>query len=691
MSERLVESRIVALHRLIAALHERVAAEPVQAAEVLPEVLEDLQVALEELHVAEEEQHQQNEALAAARWTAEVERQRYQELFDFAPDGYLVTDPDGIIQEANRAAAGLLGVPPPGLLDKPLAGFIAEEERQAFRASLPQLRQLACRQDWEVRLQPRAGATFPAELTVATIRVPQGVVGLRWLLRDISLRQQAEAALKQAHSTLERRVEERTAELQRLNAQLQVEIVERQRATDKAQRAEQALRNSGEQLRHLATHLQNAQEQERAHIARELHDDLAQALTSLRMDVSWLAGRALTAPVVWRERLTSIAATIDALHQTVRRIGTELRPNVLDTLGLTAAIEWQLQEIQQRTDLTYTLHKPTQELTLDQARATAIFRIFQEAVTNIVRHAAASHIAVRLVQHGNAVLLEVADNGQGIARRQISDRHSLGILGMRERARLWGGYVTINGTPDVGTTVTIWIPRETAPMAGGADVTRVLVADDHATVREGIRRFLADTPDLVVTREACTASEVFDAMAARDFDVLLLDISLPGRDGLDILKELKQRYPTLPVLMFSVYAEEQYAIRALKTGAAGYVTKNSEPEVLITALRKVAQGGRYISASLAERLAVEITATTDQPLHATLANREYQVLLMLGEGKTVKEIADSLALSVKTISTYRTRILRKLYLKTTADLIRYVLSQQLLLQPSSAATPAPDM
>jgi len=267
------------------------------------------------------------------------------------------------------------------------------------------------------------------------------------------------------------------------------------------------------------------------------------------------------------------------------------------------------------------------------------------------------------------------DNGKGISRRQITDRNSLGILGMRERARLWGGYVTINSTLDVGTTVTIWMPRETAPVEVGTGVTRVLVVDDHATVREGIRRFLADTPDLMVAREACTAPEVFEAVAAGDCDVVLLDISLPGRDGLDILKELKQRYPALPVLMFSVYAEEQYAIRALKTGASGYITKHSEPEVLITALRKVAQGGRYVSASLAERLAVEITADVDKPLHATLANREYQVLLLLGEGKTVKEIAVILSLSVKTISTYRTRILRKLHLRTTADLIRYTISR----------------
>ncbi len=688
MSERLVDSRITSLHRLIAALHERVAAEPVRAAEVLPEILEDLHTALEELHVAEEEQYQQNEALAATRLTAEAERQRYQELFDFAPDGYLVTDPDGIIQETNRAAAVLLGVPQPRLLDQPLVSFIAEEERPAFCSFLSQGQQLEYMQDWEIRLQPLAGATFPAELTVATIRTPQGVVGLRWMLRDISLRKQAEEALKQAHKTLERRVEERTAELQRMNTQLQVEIAQRQRAADQAQQAEEALRSSREQLRQLATHIQNVQEQERASIARELHDDLAQALTSLRLDVSWLAGRALTAPAVWRERLTSIAATIDALHQTVRRIGTELRPNVLDALGLTAALEWQLQEIQQRTDLTYTLQKPAEELTLDQARATALFRIFQEAVTNIVRHAEASHISVRLVQHANAVLLEVTDNGKGISRRQITDRNSLGMLGMRERARLWGGYVTINSTPDVGTTVTIWIPRETAPLEAGTGVTHVLVADDHATVREGIRRFLADTPDLVVAQEACTAPEIFKAVAAGDCDVVLLDISLPGREGLDVLKELKQRYPTLPVLMFSVYGEEQYAIRALKTGAAGYVTKNSEPEVLITALRKVAQGGRYVSASLAERLAMEITTDVDKPLHATLANREYQVLLMLGEGKSVKEIASALSLSVKTISTYRTRILHKLHLHTTADLIRYTLSQQLLSQSTSHSTSA---
>src|SRR5215471_19300924 len=272
MPERLVDSRIAVLHQLIATLHQRLAAEPVQTAEVLPAILEDLHTALEELHVAEEEQYQQNEALAPARLNAEAERQRYQELFDFAPVGYLVTDPDGIIQEANRVAVDLLGTSQSHLLAKPLTDFIAEEERQAFSAFLPQLRQCEGMQDWEIRLQSWAGTTFPAELTVAAVRTPQGMVGLRWRLCDISLRKQAEEVLKQAHTILEHRVEERTAELQRMNVKLQIEIVERQRAADKATQAETALRSSREQLRQLATHVQNAQEQERAYIARELHD-----------------------------------------------------------------------------------------------------------------------------------------------------------------------------------------------------------------------------------------------------------------------------------------------------------------------------------------------------------------------------------------------------------------------------------
>jgi two-component system, NarL family, invasion response regulator UvrY len=295
----------------------------------------------------------------------------------------------------------------------------------------------------------------------------------------------------------------------------------------------------------------------------------------------------------------------------------------------------------------------------------------------VVRHAEASRVMVRLTQHSDSWLLEIADNGKGITLEQCTNRASLGLLGMRERAHLWGGEVLVHGQPDAGTTVTVRIPRDTATETTAGTI-RVLIVDDHATVREGVRRFLADTADLVVAGEASNAQEVFNVIADRACDVVLLDVSLPGRDGLDILQELKRLSPALPVLMFSVHPEYQYAVRAFKTGAAGYLTKNSEPEVLVAALRKVAQGGRYVSPALAEHLAMEITTATDAPLHAALANREYQVLLMLAQGKRVKAIADELALSIKTISTYRHRIQKKMHLQTTAELIHYAISHQLL-------------
>src|SRR5262245_19730689 len=340
MNNSPVESHIALLQQRIVALEQRAKADPSQAIEVLPEALEELGTALEELSVTDEELHQQNKALAAAHAVVETERRRYQELFDFAPHGYLVTDPASIIHEASRAASALLARRPDHVLGKPLALFVVEAERAAFRTLLSRLPQLERVEEWEVRLQLHGGAIFPAALTVATIRNPQGtVVGLRWLLYDISRRKQAEEALRQAHASLEHRVMERTAELQQMNTRLQSESAERQRAAEKAEKAEQALRISHEELRQLATYLQNAQEQERTRIARELHDDLAQMLTSLRMDVTWLARRAVTVSPIWRERLTNMTSTIDTLGRAVRRIGTELRPNVLDALGLVPAIE----------------------------------------------------------------------------------------------------------------------------------------------------------------------------------------------------------------------------------------------------------------------------------------------------------------------------------------------------------------
>lgn len=215
------------------------------------------------------------------------------------------------------------------------------------------------------------------------------------------------------------------------------------------------------------------------------------------------------------------------------------------------------------------------------------------------------------------------------------------------------------------------------PMAGATPV-RILIADDHPIVREGLKQTLAATDDLMVAGEAGTAREALDAIAARSYDLLVLDMNLPDRSGLDLLHDLRRSHPALPILVLSLYAQEHFALRALRAGAAGYLNKAEAPEKLLEAIRKVRAGGRYVSASLAEQIVEAMGRGPDTPLHASLSDREYQVLCLLGMGRTVGQIADTLNLSVTTVSTYRVRILKKLKLTTTADLMSYALRHQLV-------------
>ena len=207
---------------------------------------------------------------------------------------------------------------------------------------------------------------------------------------------------------------------------------------------------------------------------------------------------------------------------------------------------------------------------------------------------------------------------------------------------------------------------------------RVLVVDDHLVVREGIKRILAETSDLRVVAEASDGREGYLRATAQAVDAVLLDLALPGRGGLEVLQQIKQARPQVPVLVFSMHPEQQFAIRAFKAGAAGYLPKDSLVEDLVPAIRKVACGGRYVSQALAEYLVHEMTGDHVTPRHALLSNREYQVLCLLASGGTVSEVAEALTLSVKTISTYRARILDKLHLKTTAELIHYAACHRLV-------------
>lgn len=206
---------------------------------------------------------------------------------------------------------------------------------------------------------------------------------------------------------------------------------------------------------------------------------------------------------------------------------------------------------------------------------------------------------------------------------------------------------------------------------------RVLIADDHAIVRQGLRQILSDTPDLTVSGEAENGVQAVQMVRAGEWDVVLMDVSMPDRNGIDALKLIKKEYPRLPVLILSMYPEEQYAIRALKAGAAGYLTKQSAPELLVTAIRQVASGKKYVSPSLAEELANAIGDDSERPPHEKLSDREYQTLCMIASGKTPAKIAEALNLSVKTVSVYRARLLEKMNLRNNAELTHYGLKHGL--------------
>jgi two-component system invasion response regulator UvrY len=207
---------------------------------------------------------------------------------------------------------------------------------------------------------------------------------------------------------------------------------------------------------------------------------------------------------------------------------------------------------------------------------------------------------------------------------------------------------------------------------------RLAIADDHPIVREGLRRIATEDAGITVTGEASTAAELFRLLHAAAVDVVLLDVSMPGATFVETLRELREQHPSVKVLVLSVHPEDQWAMRALRAGASGYLTKDHSPEQLVQAIHRVARGGKYVSESLAEKLAGMVDSGGTRAPHERLSNREFEVLRALGSGMTVKDVAEQLRLSAKTVSTYRVRLLEKMGLKSKADLVQYVVQHELL-------------
>jgi two-component system, NarL family, invasion response regulator UvrY len=210
-------------------------------------------------------------------------------------------------------------------------------------------------------------------------------------------------------------------------------------------------------------------------------------------------------------------------------------------------------------------------------------------------------------------------------------------------------------------------------------LTRILIVDDHFIVRKGLVSILTEVPDSVEVEEAGSGEEALEKVQKAEFDLVLLDIALPGKRGLEVLKEMKALKPALPVLMLSMHPEEQYAVQSLRAGASGYLTKGSVADELMLAIHKVLDGGKYVGALLAEKLAYGLISNSEKPPHETLSSREYQVLLLIARGKTPRVIAQEMGLSVRTVNTFRARLLHKMTLTSNAELTRYALDHKLLL------------
>jgi PAS domain S-box-containing protein len=367
--------------------------------------------------------------LTAQRQQAEAQLAWSAAIVDFSHDAIIGTMLDGSIVSWNAGAVRMYGYAAAEVVGRSITLLAPLQRRNEFFHLTASLQHNIAVKDYETQRLHKDGSQLEVSLTYSLIKDRHGgVIGISVINRDITLRTQHEA-------------------------QLNVN--------------EQALRQSQAQLRRLVRHQQQRQEQERAAMAREIHDELAQTLTSLHMDIAWLSTHLSSTPAT-HERLQAITSQVHDLDTAAHRIAMELHPRLLDDLGLLAAIEWQLEDVQRRVGLLYALQVPAAAIPLEPARATALFRVFQEALSNVVRHAQASQVTVRIVQDPKGVCLSVIDNGKGIPPARRRERTALGLLGMHERARLWDGKVTIKGSRGKGTTVTVRMPCQAVAQPGAS-------------------------------------------------------------------------------------------------------------------------------------------------------------------------------------------------------------------------------
>ncbi len=362
-------------------------------------------------------------------------------------------DPLGHIVSWNAGAERLKGYRTDEILGKYFSLFYEPKDIENGRPQI-NLAEAAqkgeCEDEgWRVR---KDGSRFWANVVITALRDPNwNLRGFVKLTRDMTERRAREQVLEEAKEKLELRVEQRAAVLAKVNLELREEIAERERI-------EGELRKSLEQLRALAARLQLVREEERTLVAREMHDELGQVCTAIKMDLALIGRKTTKRQAPLRAKVNSAIQLVNQMIFTLRRIASELRPRTLDDLGLTAALEWHAQEFESRTGIRCVIALPQEQLALDSERSTAIFRIFQESLTNVARHAQATRVDARLEREQDQLILQVHDNGRGFDAEQTNTRKSLGLVGMQERAVVLNGELKIEGVVGSGTTMTLRIP-----------------------------------------------------------------------------------------------------------------------------------------------------------------------------------------------------------------------------------------
>ena len=465
--------KVEILQQRLQTLRQQKNASPARQPKPSTEILEELSTALEELYVAQEELHQQNEELIATRHVIETERQRYQELFEFAPDGYLMTDAQGIIQEANHAAATLLHVRPHRLTSKPLLVFIAEEGRKELRTYLSQLQEKRrTRWEWETRLQPRAEESFPAALTAAPVRDSQGqIVALRWLLRDMTTRTQMEEALRKAHDELELRVRERTRDLQQVNQALRAEIIERQRIEEELRQAKEAAEAANRtKTEFLAT------------MSHELRTPLhiIMGYTDLMIEGEFGAvGKELRNKLRRMQRSTHelldlITAALDISRLEAGRLPIEIEEVRIATL--LDELQEEVQELQEHSavDFVWQVEPHLPSLRTDSGKLKIVLK---NLIGNAVKFTERGSIIIAARNSNGGVEISTVDTGIGIpqeemavifdpfhqgenAAKRMDKGAGLGLYIVRRTLTLLGGQIEVESEVGQGSTFRVWVPIE---------------------------------------------------------------------------------------------------------------------------------------------------------------------------------------------------------------------------------------